>query len=112
MNKLIVTEYQNQRILTTSQLAESYETTGEIISNNFNRNKDRYQEGKHFYCLEGEQLKEFKLIIKLMTTLNLLRNFTSGLKKVFCFTQSHLVQIKRGKFMTCLLKHILRFKRL
>ena len=60
MNDLTITEYQNQRILTTAQLAESYGTNGEVISNNFNRNKDRYQEGKHYFVLEGEQLKEFK----------------------------------------------------
>ena len=60
MSNLIPVEYQNQRILTTAQLAESYETNGEVISNNFNRNKDRYQEGKHYFVLEGEQLKEFK----------------------------------------------------
>ena len=60
MNKLTVTEYQNQRILTTAQLAESYETTDRRISENFNANRDRYQEGKHFYCLENEALAQFK----------------------------------------------------
>ena len=60
MNALTITEYQNQRILTTAQLAENYETTEETIRKNFNRNIDRYQEGKHFYCLEGESLKLFK----------------------------------------------------
>jgi hypothetical protein len=60
MKSLTVTEYQNQRILSTAQLAECYETTSGVISNNFNNNKDRYQEGKHFYCLEGETLKQFK----------------------------------------------------
>ena len=59
MNNLTITEYQNQRILTTAQLAESYETNGEVISNNFNRNKDRYQEGKHYFVLEGELKREF-----------------------------------------------------
>jgi len=60
MNKLIPVEYQSQRILTTAQLAENYETTEETIRKNFNRNVDRYQEGKHFYCLEGESLRLFK----------------------------------------------------
>ena len=60
MTNLTITEYQNQRILTTAQLADSYETTGDVITKNFNRNIERYQEGKHFYCLEGEVLKQFK----------------------------------------------------
>ena len=60
MNELTVTEYKNIRVLTTQQIAEAYETDTRIISNNFNRNKERYVEGKHFVCLDGEELKEFK----------------------------------------------------
>ena len=60
MNNLTVTEYRNIRVLTTQQIAEAYETDARIISNNFNRNKERYVEGKHFVCLDGEKLKEFK----------------------------------------------------
>jgi len=71
MNNLTVTEYQNQRILTTAQLAESYETESQVITNNFNRNKDRYQEGKHFYCLEGEEFKQFRATTQIDLPLNL-----------------------------------------
>lgn len=60
MNDLTVTEYENIRVLTTQQIAEAYESDVRIISNNFNRNKERYVEGKHFVCLEGEELKAFK----------------------------------------------------
>lgn len=60
MNNLTVTEYKNIRVLTTQQIAEAYESDARIISNNFNRNKERYVEGKHFICLEGEELKAFK----------------------------------------------------
>lgn len=60
MNNLTVTEYKSIRVLTTQQIAEAYETDARIISNNFNRNKERYVEGKHFVCLDGEELKEFK----------------------------------------------------
>lgn len=60
MNNLTVTEYKNIRVLTTQQIAEAYESDAKIISNNFNRNKERYIEGKHFICLEGEELKIFK----------------------------------------------------
>lgn len=52
--------YKNKRILMTSQLAVSYETDEKRISENYNRNKDRYTEGKHYFFLEGEELKKFK----------------------------------------------------
>ena len=59
MSNLTVTEYQNQRILTTAQLADSYEVDSQLIVNNFNRNRDRYKEGKHFFSLEGETKRLF-----------------------------------------------------
>ena len=46
-------------VLTTSLLADLYGTTSKVISNNFNNNKDRYKVGKHYICLEGEELKDF-----------------------------------------------------
>ena len=49
MNELQVIERENQRVLTTAQIAEQYETDVKIIFNNFNRNKERYTEGKHYY---------------------------------------------------------------
>lgn len=52
--------YSNQRILTTHQIAEKYGTDTQTIHRNFSRNKDHYIEGKHFFCLEGEILKQFK----------------------------------------------------
>ena len=60
MNELQITEYKNIRVLTTQQLAEAYGSDTRVISNNFNRNKDRYVEGKHYICLEGDELKDFK----------------------------------------------------
>lgn len=59
MNNLIVTEFKDIRVLTTQQLAERYETDSQVITNNFNRNKDRYQEGKHYIALEGNEKREF-----------------------------------------------------
>lgn len=59
LNHVTVCEYKDIRVLTTQQIAEAYETDGRVISNNYNRNKERYVEGKHFICLEGENLKEF-----------------------------------------------------
>ncbi len=58
--ELIPIEQEGQRVLLTGQLAESYETTPEVISNNFSRNNKRYDEGKHYFVLEGDALREFK----------------------------------------------------
>lgn len=59
MDALKVVEYQNIRVLTTQQIAEAYGTDPKVISNNFNRNKERYTEGKHFIYLEGEDKRDF-----------------------------------------------------
>ncbi len=59
MHNLVPIEMHSQRVLLTSQLAESYETTERRISENFIRNQDHYQEGKHFYCLDGEEKRAF-----------------------------------------------------
>lgn len=60
MTDLTVIEQQGVRLITTALLAERYETTERRISENFKRNKDRYEEGKHYICLKGEDLRAFK----------------------------------------------------
>lgn len=54
-----VIEMQGVRVLTTAQLAESYGTNRKVISYNFNNNKDRYEEGKHYICISGDEKREF-----------------------------------------------------
>ncbi|HFE9852984.1 TPA: ORF6N domain-containing protein, partial [Enterococcus faecalis] len=60
MNQPQIIELNNQRLLTTEQLAEFYGASEKQIKQNFNNNKDRFAEGKHFYRLEGQKLKDFK----------------------------------------------------
>jgi len=60
MNQLTAIERENQRVMTTAVLAEEYGTTERRISENFNANKERYVEGKHFYCLMGDALRDFR----------------------------------------------------
>ena len=60
MENLQVIKRENQRVLTTAQIAEQYETTADRISKNVSANKVRYTEGKHYYCLTGDDLREFK----------------------------------------------------
>lgn len=52
-------EQNGQRVLTTAQLAECYGTTDRRISENFNANKERYEEGKHYIVLEGKEKRDF-----------------------------------------------------
>jgi hypothetical protein len=60
MNQLTPIEHSNHRVLTTAQLAESFGTDTNSIVKNFNNNKDRYMLRKHYFLLEGEELKSFK----------------------------------------------------
>lgn len=60
MGELAITEYNDIRVLTTQQLAECYGTDSKTISYNFNHNKDRYIEGKHYVCLTGDNLRAFR----------------------------------------------------
>jgi hypothetical protein len=57
---LKVIERNDQRVLTTAQLSEVYGTDYKSISKNFTRNKTRYIEGKHYFILSGQDLKDFK----------------------------------------------------
>ena len=57
---LEVVEYKNIRVLTTQQIAEAYGTDVQVITNNYNRNKSRYITGKHYVCLTGDELREFR----------------------------------------------------
>ena len=59
MKQLNVLEQKGKRVLTTVQLAESYGTDTQTLVNNFNRNKDRYLEGKHFIALRDQEKRDF-----------------------------------------------------
>lgn len=65
MNNLQIIEHKNQRVLTTQQLAEIYETSTNNIKNNFNNNKDRFIEGRDYYLLKGNDLKKFLQVINI-----------------------------------------------
>ncbi|MBG9549291.1 ORF6N domain-containing protein [Cytobacillus firmus] len=60
MNQLQPISQEGQRVLTTIQLAESFGTDAKIINRNFQRNASRYEQGKHYFALSGEDLREFK----------------------------------------------------
>jgi len=70
MDNLKVVEYNGTRVLTTTQLAEAYGTDNKTLSYNFNYNRDRYIEGKHYICLVGDDLKAFREIHDLPQNVN------------------------------------------
>lgn len=49
--------YNGQPMCTTEQLAQAYNTDKIKLRQNFNNNKDRYKEGKHYILLQGEDLQ-------------------------------------------------------
>ena len=50
--------------ITTSLLANVYGATDTQIKQNFNNNEKHFEEGKHYFLLKGEELKEFKRVIE------------------------------------------------
>jgi hypothetical protein len=60
MNQIQVIEEDGLRVLTTAQLAEVYGADSKIINRNFQRNSERYIQGKHYIALSGEELRRFK----------------------------------------------------
>lgn len=58
--ELPVIEWKGQRVITTAQLADVYETETDNVKKNFQSNKTHFKEGEHFFLLKGADLKEFK----------------------------------------------------
>lgn len=75
MKDMVPVDYNGVRVLTTEQLAQAYECDTDNIKRNFSNNKDHFKEGKHFFKLEGENLKAFK---------NEVKNFPLVGKKASC----------------------------
>jgi len=52
--------YKDRPVCTTQQLAQFYGCTDRNLTDNYQRNSDRFEEGKHFVKLDGEALRAFK----------------------------------------------------
>ena len=53
-------QWRGQKVITTAQLAEVYETDANNVQANFGRNQERFKEGTHYFLLKGQELKGFK----------------------------------------------------
>ncbi|EDW2529080.1 ORF6N domain-containing protein, partial [Salmonella enterica subsp. salamae] len=52
--------HQNIPVITTELLAQLYGAEANNIQQNFKRNAERFVAGKHFFKLEGNELRDFK----------------------------------------------------
>ena len=66
-----VIEHNGERVLTNEQMAQVYECDPHQIRQNFSNNADRFEEGKHFYKLEGEALKAFKNQVEILDSVGI-----------------------------------------
>ncbi|ELY5803523.1 ORF6N domain-containing protein [Cronobacter sakazakii] len=69
--------HQNIPVITTELLAQLYGTDPVRIRQNHHENKSRFVEGKHFFKVEGEALREFKHRVALNHFVKIARNVRS-----------------------------------
>ncbi|WP_287909852.1 ORF6N domain-containing protein [Acinetobacter sp.] len=55
-----IIRFKNNPVITTVQLAKFYNVTQKHIHDNFRNNSNRFVEGKHYFKLVGDDLKQFK----------------------------------------------------
>lgn len=60
VENLSLVAHNNVPVITTELLAQLYATDTDNIKKNFSRNIERFVEGKHYFKLEGQALRDFK----------------------------------------------------
>ncbi|EHK7736285.1 phage antirepressor KilAC domain-containing protein, partial [Escherichia coli] len=76
-DEIPVLEWQGVRVVTTETLARGYGTETIRIRQNHHENKVRFVEGKHFFKVEGESLRELKHRVALNYSVKIARNVRS-----------------------------------
>ncbi|EOP4022143.1 ORF6N domain-containing protein, partial [Escherichia coli] len=74
---LVAITYNQIPVITTELLAHLYGADVKNIQNNFARNVGRFQIGKHFFKIEGEELRELKHRPSLSGAVKIARNVRS-----------------------------------
>lgn len=57
---LQIIEYRSQRVVTTEQMAAAYGTDTNNINVNYHRNQERFIEERHYFDIQGDELREIK----------------------------------------------------
>ena len=87
IKELVPVDYSNQRVLTTAQVAEAYETSVNNIKKNFNANKEQFTEGTHYFKVTGEALKRLQV--------------TAGYLQISSKARSLLLWTEHGALLHC-----------
>lgn len=67
--QISVVNFKSIPVVTTEMLADFYGTESKNIQQNHTRNKGRFIEGKHFFKIVGQELKDFVSSLKILTNL-------------------------------------------
>lgn len=63
--------YKSVPVMTTEQMAEFYGTDSVNIRKNYTRNAERFIDGKHFFKISGQELKDFASDFEVLTNSNM-----------------------------------------
>lgn len=77
VESLSVISHSNIPVITTELLAKLYGTEPDYIRKNYTRNIERFAAGKHYFLLEGEELRSFKHSMSLRPSVRIARNVRS-----------------------------------
>ncbi|EJM8367262.1 ORF6N domain-containing protein [Salmonella enterica] len=77
VESISLTTHQNIPVITTELLAQLYGTEVIRIQQNHARNAERFIEGKHFFKLVGQELRELKHRLSLSESVKIARNVRS-----------------------------------
>lgn len=58
-----VIEWKGERVITTAQLANVYETDANNVQVNYGRNHEKFKEKKHYFYITGQELKDYKRLL-------------------------------------------------
>ena len=72
-----LTVHHNIPVITTELLAQLYGTDSVRIRQNHSRNEDRFVVGKHYFLVEGEELRELKHRVSQSYSVKIARNVRS-----------------------------------
>jgi hypothetical protein len=79
---LPIIQYEDKAVVTTELLALFYDTDQQKIRQNFNNNKSRFVQGKHFFKLSGDALKAFRRQLEDLAERSCVENFDAAFESL------------------------------